>query len=124
MMLRRNLAILAASAGCLATAFIALPASAATTTATTKPYVCPDNAYTAHPEDGRFVGEPVNIRNGPATACATTGSGSKSHKLTYHCYKYNSADGYTWTHLKDITTGKSGWARDDLLKNGGSSYAC
>jgi hypothetical protein len=124
-MFRRNLAVLAASAGCLATAFIAVPASAATTTAAaTKAYTCPDTVYSVHAENGGFVGEPVNIRNGPSTACAKTATGYKTDKLTYHCYKYNEADGYTWTHLKDNTSGKSGWVRDDLLKNGGSGYYC
>jgi hypothetical protein len=77
-----------------------------------------------------FNASNVNIRSGPHTTCGSLGYGQLSHSVDFHCYTNGdkvSANGhttYTWTYLKDTTTGVSGWAADALLDNLGSSIAC
>jgi hypothetical protein len=72
----------------------------------------------------------VNIRTGPHTTCGSLGYGQPSHSVDFHCYTNGdrvSANGhttYTWTYLRDSTTGVSGWVADALLDNLGSTVAC
>ncbi|WFE39420.1 hypothetical protein [Micromonospora sp. WMMD998] len=72
----------------------------------------------------------VNIRTGPHTSCGSLGYGQLSHGVDFHCFASGdrvSANGrttYTWTYLKDTTTGVSGWAADALLDNLGANVAC
>ena len=72
----------------------------------------------------------VNIRTGPHTTCGSLGYGQLSHSVDFHCYTNGdrvSANGhttYTWTYLRDSTTGVSGWVADALLDNLGSTVAC
>ncbi|MFI9012065.1 SH3 domain-containing protein [Actinosynnema sp. NPDC053489] len=65
----------------------------------------------------------ARIRTGSSTSCTPVGSLEPSHRLDYYCYTLGN-DGYTWTYLRDVTTGKRGWVRDDLLPNYGSSSHC
>ena len=65
----------------------------------------------------------ARIRTGSSTSCTAVGSIEPSHRLDYYCYT-NGDDGYTWTYLRDVTTGKRGWVRDHLLPNYGSGYHC
>jgi hypothetical protein len=65
----------------------------------------------------------VNIRKSPSTSSAICGQGQKSHTVDYHCWKVGS-DGRTWTYLRDATTRRAGWVRDDLLKGNGSLVHC
>ncbi|SBT39067.1 hypothetical protein [Micromonospora narathiwatensis] len=75
-------------------------------------------------------GSNVNIRTGPHTSCPSLGFGQLSHNVDFWCYTSGdraTANGYTtysWTYLKDLTTGVSGWVADALLKNLGSNVAC
>jgi hypothetical protein len=62
------------------------------------------------------------IRNGPSTSCRPDGVGYPGHRADYFCYV--SGDGGTWTYLRDISTGKQGWVRDDLLTGNGSYVHC
>ncbi|NES31582.1 hypothetical protein GCE86_03685 [Micromonospora terminaliae] len=77
-----------------------------------------------------FNASNVNIRTGPHTTCGSLGYGQLSHSVDFHCYSNGdrvSANGhttYTWTYLRDTTTGVSGWVADALLDNLGSSVAC
>jgi hypothetical protein len=72
----------------------------------------------------------VNIRSGPHTSCGSLGYGQLSHSVDFHCYTSGdrvSANGhttYTWTYLKDTTTGVSGWVADALLDGLGGGIAC
>lgn len=69
-----------------------------------------------------FDGSNVNIRIAPHLSCNTiTGQGQFSHIVDYHCWAYgdavtrNGVTYFTWTHLRDVTTGKVGWVSDALL---------
>ncbi|MCZ7438656.1 hypothetical protein O7598_19755 [Micromonospora sp. WMMC241] len=72
----------------------------------------------------------VNIRSGPHTTCGSLGYGQLSHNVDFHCFASGdrvSANGhttYTWTYLRDTTTGVSGWVADALLDNLGGNVAC
>ncbi len=77
-----------------------------------------------------FNASNVNIRTGPHTSCGSLGFGQLSHGVDFHCFTNGdrvSANGYTtytWTYLKDTTTGVSGWVADALLDGLGSGIAC
>jgi hypothetical protein len=45
-----------------------------------------------------------------------------TQRLDYHCYTI--AGDYTWTYVRNDSTGVSGWIRDDLLSDYGSSVYC
>lgn len=70
-----------------------------------------------------FKGNGINIRRAPSTNSTICGQGQKSHRVDYHCWTRGS-DGYTWTYLRDVTTKRAGWVRDNLLTNYGSSVHC
>ena len=65
----------------------------------------------------------ARIRTGSSTSCTAVGTVEPSHRLDYHCWT-RGADGYTWTYLRDVTTSRRGWVRDNLLPGNGSSYPC
>ncbi|MEU5727087.1 hypothetical protein [Micromonospora sp. NPDC047738] len=77
-----------------------------------------------------FNASNVNIRSGPHTSCASLGYGQYTHNVDFWCFTNGdkvTANGhttYTWTYLKDTTTGVSGWVADALLDNLGSNIAC
>ncbi|MFU8873824.1 hypothetical protein [Micromonospora sp. SL4-19] len=77
-----------------------------------------------------FNASNVNIRTGPHTSCPSLGYGQLNHNVDFHCYGAGdrvTANGYTtysWTYLKDLTTGVSGWVADALLDNLGATIAC
>lgn len=75
------------------------------------------------PARGHAAPNGVNIRTGSSTSCTSVGQAQASHTLDYYCYTVGN-DGYTWTYLKDLSTGKLGWVRDDLLADDGSFYYC
>ncbi|MEV6341947.1 hypothetical protein [Actinoplanes sp. NPDC051851] len=58
-----------------------------------------------------------------STNCTILGVAYSSNVLDYHCYTVGN-DGYTWTYLRNDTTGISGWSRDDLLPSNGSLVWC
>lgn len=69
-----------------------------------------------------FDGNSVNIRIAPHLSCNTiTGQGQLTHTVDYHCFAVgdsvtrNGVTYTTWTHLRDVTTGKEGWVSDSLL---------
>ncbi|WP_306316289.1 MULTISPECIES: SH3 domain-containing protein [unclassified Streptomyces] len=64
----------------------------------------------------------ANERTGSSTSCTSKGIAYSSHTLDYHCY--TRAGDYTWTYLRNDTTGVTGWVRDDLLSDGGSLDYC
>jgi uncharacterized protein YraI len=94
----------------------AVPASAST---------CPDNVWSNKDNTSghTFTGSGVNIRTGPLTTCTSVGLGYPGHNVQYHCYKVSS-DGFTWSHITDITTAKSGWVRDGFLSDFGAVNLC
>ena len=65
----------------------------------------------------------ANIRTGSSTTCTIVGSLLAGHRIDYHCFTHTSS-GATWSYLRDVTTGKMGWVRDDLLPNNGSTFYC
>jgi uncharacterized protein YraI len=87
--------------------------------------VCNDNVWQTR--DGStgntFTGSNVNIRNGPLTTCGINAVGQIGHNLRYDCFKFSS-DGYSWSHIKNLTTGYSGWVRDTYLSGSGASLVC
>ncbi|CAM5497111.1 hypothetical protein GCM10010222_63580 [Streptomyces tanashiensis] len=64
----------------------------------------------------------VNIRSGPTTECVSHGQAQASHSLTLHCWV--SGENGTWSHVRDNSTGVSGWIKDSLLNNNGASSSC
>ncbi|SBT37426.1 hypothetical protein [Micromonospora auratinigra] len=77
-----------------------------------------------------FNASNVNIRSGPHTSCPSKGYGQLSHSVDFHCYTSgdrvtaNGITTYTWTYLKDTTTGVYGWVADALLDGRGSDTVC
>ncbi|MBB5112832.1 SH3 domain-containing protein [Micromonospora echinospora] len=72
----------------------------------------------------------VNIRTGPHTTCASLGYGQLNHNVDFHCFgsgdrvTANGKTTYTWTYVRNVTTGVSGWVADALLDNLGGNVAC
>ncbi|MBT2438815.1 SH3 domain-containing protein [Streptomyces sp. ISL-36] len=62
----------------------------------------------------------VNIRSGPTTDCQSNGQAQTGHNLRLDCWV--SGQNGTWTHVRDNTTGVSGWIKDSLLQNNGAAY--
>lgn len=65
----------------------------------------------------------ANARSGSSTGCAIKGVAYNTQTLDYHCYTAGN-DGYTWTFVRNDSTGVTGWIRDDLLSDGGSYVNC
>ncbi len=113
-----------------AVAFMAPAAQAAPLPKPHKPAVAPMHAYCLDPapsnldtHTGHTIGNNVNLRVGSGTNCASVGQAQTGQNLDYYCYTYG-LDGYSWTYVKDLNTGKSGWIRDDLLVDSGSFTWC
>lgn len=92
---------------------------------------CSHSHSNVDPRSGQFFdGSGVYIRTGPHTWCAALGQGQLSHTVDYHCYTVGeTVNGWsTWTYLRDVSTGVSGWVNDSLLdyRDGtrGSYYSC
>jgi len=66
----------------------------------------------------------VQIRNGSSINCTAVGSAQASDDLDYYCWTSNSDGTHTWTFLRDVRTGVTGWVRDDNLRNNGSQVFC
>lgn len=64
----------------------------------------------------------ANERSGSSTGCVSNGIAYNTQRLDYHCYTV--AGDYTWTYLRNDSTGVYGWVRDDLLSDGGSYVYC
>lgn len=65
----------------------------------------------------------ARLRSGSSTGCTALGVSYSSHRLNYYCWTRGN-DGYTWTYLRNDSTGIKGWSRDDNLPNGGSYARC
>ena len=76
---------------------------------------CPNNNWSNKDgsRDNYFQYNGTNIRTGNSIDCTSLGLGYKNHILVLHCTRYNGS--YLWWHLKDTTTGVSGWVRYDQL---------
>ncbi|MEV1008858.1 SH3 domain-containing protein [Streptomyces sp. NPDC049881] len=96
--------------------------------------IAPATTASAHAACGTSVGDRdnstwvssangANIRTGSGTNCGARGVAYASHRLDYHCYTVGN-DGYTWTFVRNDTTGVTGWIRDDLLSDRGSNVPC
>jgi len=57
----------------------------------------------------------TKIHTGSDINCTAIGLLSAGDHANYWCYTINQGSGLTWTYLKDVTTGKKGWVRDDTL---------
>ena len=117
-MIRRTLTAVAA-AGLLSAALltVAAPAGAAVSCGTTQ-----------SDKDGSrygysFVTSGTNIRSGPSTSCTVKGLAYPSQRADYYCF-VTGGDGYTWTYLRDVSTNVTGYVRDDLLADHGSTVHC
>jgi hypothetical protein len=64
----------------------------------------------------------ANERSGSSTGCTIKGIAYNTQSLDYHCW--TSGDGGTWTFVRNDATGVTGWIRDDLLSDNGSSVYC
>lgn len=64
----------------------------------------------------------ANERSGSSTNCTVKGIAYNTQRLDYHCYTV--AGDYTWTYLRNDSTGVTGWVRDDLLSDYGSGVYC
>ncbi|MDX5456160.1 hypothetical protein ACFWRG_14635 [Micromonospora tulbaghiae] len=111
----------------------ALGAVALTATVLVAPIVTATSA-SAHAACGKTVGDKdssnwpksangANERSGSSTGCGINGVAYNTQQLDYHCYTVGN-DGYTWTYLRNNSTGVQGWVRDDLLSDGGSYVYC
>lgn len=69
-----------------------------------------------------FKVDGAKIRTGPSTRCTPVGEGFRTQLADYYCY--TGGEGGTWTYLRDVSTGKKGWVRDDLLEGNGSYVHC
>lgn len=77
---------------------------------------CPNNDWSNITDlrvNNNFRDAGVNIRTGDGTACTSLGHGQPSHDTRIHCYHHNGT--HNWTHLRNITTGVSGWVRHRFL---------
>ncbi|HEY3506263.1 MAG TPA: SH3 domain-containing protein [Actinocatenispora sp.] len=83
---------------------------------TATPNSCPDNSWINFNSGtgNLFDANGVNIRTGPSTACTSRGLGYTSHNITVHCYNNS-----LWSHIRDNTTGVSGWVDTHYLKISG-----
>ncbi len=124
---RRTVATLA-----LATAAVTLPVAIFAAPAQAAPQVStPQNAVCGHRAPRNL--DPISsitgaanaalIRSGSSRSCARLGQSSSTDRLDFFCFTVGN-DGFTWTYLKNRTTGKAGWTRDDLLPRDGSSFFC
>ncbi|MGI8667888.1 MAG: SH3 domain-containing protein [Jatrophihabitans sp.] len=66
----------------------------------------------------------ANIRTGSGLSCTAVGVLTTVQKADYYCYTVGYTTPYTWTYLRDVTTGKTGWVRDDNLRGDGSLVPC
>lgn len=64
---------------------------------------------------GVFLSGGSRIRSGPSTNCVALGVGYSSHRARLDCWVLNTSDGYFYDHVRDLTTGVSGWTREDVL---------
>jgi Ni/Co efflux regulator RcnB len=65
----------------------------------------------------------VHQRSGSSTGCTSHGLAYSTHTLDYHCWTLGN-DGYTWTYVRNDATNVSGWMRDNLLSDNGSTVSC
>jgi hypothetical protein len=107
----------------IAVAFVSPLALAGTASAAAENYSCgstpPDLdplPQAAHKANG------VNMRTGSSTSCTSRGLAYDSDVINYQCWTAGSD--WTWTYARDVTTGRAGWMRDDLLTDGGSRVHC
>jgi uncharacterized membrane protein len=66
----------------------------------------------------------ANIRTGSSTSCTSVGTLLAGHTIDYHCFTHPASGGDSWSYLRNVSTGKTGWVRDDLLPGYGSRYHC
>ena len=104
-----------------------VPATGASTSAA--PRHC--SGHTPHSDrDARsyarlFTGDNVNERRQPHVSCTSDGYGQRTHTVDYHCWRYgdevtrNGLVYSTWTYLRNVTTGVSGWVSDAYLAANG-----
>jgi hypothetical protein len=126
---RRTVAklVTAAAAVTLPVMFLAVPAQAAAPGGT----VAPQNAACGHAPPRNL--DPISgitgavnaalIHSGSSTSCTRRGQSAPTDRLDYFCFTSGN-DGFTWTYLKNRTTGIAGWTRDDLLPGDGSNFFC
>lgn len=81
---------------------------------------------TASDKDGggwNMPGDGSNMRSGASTSCAITGVIGWWDTVDYHCWT-QANDGWIWTYLRNDSDGTYGWAREDVLSDGGSEVFC
>lgn len=102
------------------------------------PQVGPMSCTHAHsnkdprPNGRLMTGEDVRIRRGPHISCTADGQAYTTHTIDYHCWDFgdsvtrNGTVYTSWTYIRDVTTGVSGWVSDAFLVGGGAAdqYRC
>ena len=62
---------------------------------------------------GHFTGGGVRLRTGPSLTCTVKGLGYPADAVVYRCWAWG--DSFSWTYLTDVSTGVTGWVRDDQI---------
>jgi SH3 domain-containing protein len=76
------------------------------------------------PLDGRvgtLFGE-LPLRTGPFLSCPRNGLTQPGDRIRYDCWVVG--DGGTWSHVTELTTGRTGWVKDSLLIGNGANVHC
>ena len=87
---------------------------------------CPQGAVDRDTRAGQFFDDNfVNIRTGPhnppGLSCTSLGQGQLTHNVQYWCFANGDTvtrgaeTWFTWTFLRDTTTGVQGWVSDAYL---------
>lgn len=106
-------------------ALVAVAASLPIALATTPASASASCGTTVADKDGgswNKTADGANERSGSSTNCTVKGIAYNTQRLDYHCYTI--AGDYTWTYLRNDSTGVTGWVRDDLLSDYGSLVYC
>lgn len=115
----RLLASMSALALTLGGLLVSASPAAAADPAHCKYWGTPADEYSAGGIDFR---DGTAIRTGPYTDCAIVGRGYPSQGIDVHCFVTNS-NGAHWVYVRNLSTGKAGWSRDDALQASPSTPA-
>ena len=68
----------------------------------------------------------LHLRKGPHTSCGSVQLLSNGTRLESWCYDYGTVvNGVsTWSYVRVIDNGRSGWVHDSYLLNNGANTAC
>jgi hypothetical protein len=82
-----------------------------------------ENRVEADAPSGGAANQRSGTRAVSPTDCVIVGVLQPSDDAVYYCWT-RGQDGFTWTYLRNLRTGVSGWVRDNLLDGNGSNVGC